>query len=90
MPALYLLLSLLLAFINARAEVRILSEVQYLYDHSPKLHIRVSNITNVDPKNITLSIGIKSLPPLVSPQNITLDKDSNGEGLIIQLAPDTT
>ena len=82
-----LLTLLLLAFIRIRAEVSILSKVQYIYDRSPKLRIRVSNIDAVDIKDITLSIGMKSQAPLVSPQDITLDKDSDGEGLIIQLAP---
>ena len=88
MRSLQPLLSLvLLSFIRIRAEVSILSKVQYLYDRSPKLRIRVSNIADVDTKDITLSIGMKSQTPLVSPQDITLDKDSDGEGLIIQLAP---
>ena len=88
MRSLQPLLSLvLLSFIRIRAEVSILSKVQYLYDRSPKLRIRVSNTADVDTKDITLSIGMKSQTPLVSPQDITLDKDSDGEGLIIQLAP---
>ena len=80
---------LLLAFVRIQAEVsiRILSKVQTLYDRSPKLRIRVSNIADVNPNDITFSIGVKGQAPLVSPQDITLDKDSDGEGLIIQLAP---
>ena len=88
MPSVQPMLSLLLlAFVCIQAEVSILSKVQYLYDRSPKLRIRVSNIADVNPNDITLSIGVKGQTPLISPQDITLDKDSDGEGLIIQLAP---
>ena len=88
MPSLQPMLSLLLlAFARIQAEVSILSKVQFLYDRSPKLRIRVSNIATVNPSDITLSIGVKGQTALVSPQDVTLDKDSDGEGLIFQLAP---
>ena len=86
-PQSLLLLLLLLALNHIQAKVSILSEVQYLYESSTTLRIRVSNITDVDPKNITLSVGIKYSTPLVSPQDMTLEKDPDGEGLIIQLGP---
>lgn len=75
----------LLAAARISAEVSILSKVQYLYDRSPKLRIRVSNIADVNPADITLAIGVKNQNPLVSPNDITLDKDDDGEGLVIKL-----
>ena len=75
----------LMAAARISAEVGILSKVQYLYDSSPKLRIRVFNIADVNPADITLVIGAKNQIPLVSPNDITLDKDDDGEGLVIKL-----
>ena len=68
--------------------ISIRSNVQTLYDRSPKLRIRSSFIPAVNPNDITLSIGAMDQTPLISPQDVSVYIDSDGAGLIIQLATD--
>ena len=82
-------LILLASLVRIQAEVRILSQVRYLYDRYPPLLLQVSNIADVNPSDITLSIGAEGQTPLVTPQGITLEKSPLcPECLSVNLNPD--
>lgn len=66
------------------AEVSVLSGVQTLYDRSPKLRIKVSGISDIDIKKVSIVLGAQS-QPLKGDKDYLLTKDDDGDALVFKL-----
>jgi len=66
------------------AEVSVLKQVQVLYDTSPKIRIRGSGF-DVGGNKITLVLGARGHPPLVTGEDYLVTLDQDGDKLILKL-----
>jgi hypothetical protein len=85
MRALFLLFVLLAACVQVIvAEVTLVGNPQVIYDRSPKLRIKGGGF-DAEEHDITIELSAKGAPPLKVDKDFTIDKDEDGEGLILKL-----
>ena len=74
-----------ICFGYAAAEVTILqSQVQTIYDRSPKVRIKGSGF-EADDHDITLELAARGQNPLKVDKDYAISKDDEGEGIILKL-----